>query len=97
MIEGRTIAAHLLEAAVDDPTLPDGRFTVKGTDQGLGIGEIALATFAAHNLPDGVEPSRFRRDLRSGQLLLSPRHPPVRGRGRYRDRAGATAQVRRGG
>src|SRR3546814_20617641 len=23
----------------------------------MGIGEIALATFAAHNLPDGVEPS----------------------------------------
>ena len=55
--KARTIAAHLLEAAVDDLDFTDGRFTVKGTDQGLGIGEIALATFAAHNLPDGVEPS----------------------------------------
>ncbi len=26
-------------------------------EQGRTIGEIALATFAAHNLPDGVEPS----------------------------------------
>ena len=30
---------------------------VRGTDQGMGIGEIATAVFAAHNLPDGMEPS----------------------------------------
>ena len=52
----RPIAAHLLEAAVEDLEFTAGRFNVKGTDKGLGIGEIALASFAAHNLPDGVEP-----------------------------------------
>ncbi len=51
------IAAHLLEASADDVEFAAGRFTVRGTDQGLAIGEIALATFAAHNLPDGVEAS----------------------------------------
>ena len=53
--KARPIAAHLLEAAVDDLEFSGGRFTVKGTDQGMGIAEIATAVFAAHNLPDGVE------------------------------------------
>ncbi|MGZ8736963.1 MAG: xanthine dehydrogenase family protein molybdopterin-binding subunit [Nocardioides sp.] len=52
----KPIAAHLLEASLDDIEFSGGRFGVKGTDKGLGIGEIALASFAAHNLPDGVEP-----------------------------------------
>ncbi|MGA8209613.1 MAG: xanthine dehydrogenase family protein molybdopterin-binding subunit [Nocardioidaceae bacterium] len=55
--KARPIAAHLLEASVDDLEFTGGRFGVKGTDKGIAIGEIALATFAAHNLPDGVEPS----------------------------------------
>jgi len=55
--KARTIAAHLLEANPDDLEFTGGRFTVKGTDKGMGIGEVALATFAAHNLPEGVEAS----------------------------------------
>jgi aerobic carbon-monoxide dehydrogenase large subunit len=55
--KAKPIAAHLLEASMDDIKFHEGRFSVVGTDQGLGIGEIATATFAAHNLPDGVEPS----------------------------------------
>jgi carbon-monoxide dehydrogenase large subunit len=55
--KARQVAAHLLEASADDLDFADGRFTVRGTDQGMAIGDIALATFAAHNLPDGFEPS----------------------------------------
>ena len=55
--KARPIAAHLLEASVDDLEFSGGKFSVKGTDQGLAIGEIATAVFAAHNLPEGVEPS----------------------------------------
>jgi len=55
--KAKVIAAHLLEASSDDLEFKRGRFEVRGTDAGLGIGEIALATFAAHNLPDGVEAS----------------------------------------
>jgi carbon-monoxide dehydrogenase large subunit len=55
--KAKPIAAHLLEASVDDIEFAGGRFSVKGTDQGMAIAEVALATFAAHNLPDGVEPS----------------------------------------
>ena len=55
--KAKPIAAHLLEASVDDIEFDAGRFGVRGTDKGLAMGEIALATFAAHNLPDGVEPT----------------------------------------
>ena len=55
--KARTVAAHLLEASADDLDFESGRFTVRGTDQGVGITDIALASFAAHNLPDGFEPS----------------------------------------
>ncbi|MGH3444727.1 MAG: xanthine dehydrogenase family protein molybdopterin-binding subunit, partial [Nocardioidaceae bacterium] len=55
--KAKPIAAHLLEASADDLEFEAGRFTVKGTDKGLAMAEVALATFAAHNLPDGVEPS----------------------------------------
>ena len=54
--KARPIAAHLLEASADDLEFSAGRFGVKGTDQGLSMAEIALASFAAHNLPNGVEP-----------------------------------------
>ncbi len=51
--KAKPIAAHLLEASVDDIEFNAGRFSVRGTDQGMAIGEIATAVFAAHNLPDG--------------------------------------------
>ncbi|MCW2815750.1 MAG: xanthine dehydrogenase, molybdenum binding subunit apoprotein [Nocardioides sp.] len=51
------IAAHLLEASVEDVKFAEGRFQVIGTDAGIALTEVATATFAAHNLPDGVEPS----------------------------------------
>ncbi len=55
--KAKPIAAHLLEASVDDIEYAAGRFGVRGTDQGVTIQEVALATFAAHNMPDGIEPS----------------------------------------
>lgn len=56
--KARRIAAHLLEAAEDDIEFRDGVFSVKGSPEARQtIQEIALATFAAHNLPEGMEPS----------------------------------------
>ena len=55
--KARPIAAHLLEAAEDDLEFKDGRFGVKGTEQGVTVQEIAMATFTGHNLPDGMEPN----------------------------------------
>jgi len=55
--KARTIAAYLMEAAEDDVEFDRGTFTVRGTETSLGIGDIALAVFTGHNLPDGVESS----------------------------------------
>ncbi|HEY3527870.1 MAG TPA: xanthine dehydrogenase family protein molybdopterin-binding subunit [Nocardioides sp.] len=53
----KPIAAHLLEANVDDVEFSAGTFSVKGTDQGKTIQDVALATFAAHDYPEGIEPN----------------------------------------
>jgi len=56
--KARKIASHMLECSEDDLEFADGSFRVKGSPGSeKSIQEIALATFAAHDLPDGVEPS----------------------------------------
>ncbi|HEY2043653.1 MAG TPA: xanthine dehydrogenase family protein molybdopterin-binding subunit [Jatrophihabitans sp.] len=56
--KARTIAAHMLEANPDDLEFSGGTFSVKGAPgAGKTIQEIAFATFAAHDLPDGIEPT----------------------------------------
>ncbi|WP_433251763.1 xanthine dehydrogenase family protein molybdopterin-binding subunit [Streptosporangium sp. CA-135522] len=52
----RELAAHMLEASADDIEFDGGSFTVRGTTEGKTIQELALAAFAAHDLPDGFEP-----------------------------------------
>jgi carbon-monoxide dehydrogenase large subunit len=56
--KARKVAAHLLEASEDDLEFTGGKFAVRGTPgSSIGIQEIALAVFAAHNYPEDVEPS----------------------------------------
>ncbi|MEE3850181.1 xanthine dehydrogenase family protein molybdopterin-binding subunit [Gordonia sp. LSe1-13] len=55
--KARPLAAHLMEASEDDLEFTGGQFTVKGTGASVGIADVALAVFAAHNLPDGAEPN----------------------------------------
>jgi carbon-monoxide dehydrogenase large subunit len=56
--KAKIIAAAMLEASADDLEFSAGRFSVKGDPEASkSIQEIALATFAAHALPDGVEAS----------------------------------------
>jgi carbon-monoxide dehydrogenase large subunit len=56
--KARVIAAGMLEASADDLEWSGGRFSVRGDpDAAKTIQEIALAAFAAHDLPDGMEPS----------------------------------------
>ena len=55
--KARTLAAHLLEAAVEDVDYADGRFFVKGSpDQFKTIQDIALMANVAWNMPQGMEP-----------------------------------------
>ncbi len=49
--KGRKIAAHLLEASVDDIEFKDGMFTVSGTDKAVSIGQVAFAAYVPHNYP----------------------------------------------
>jgi carbon-monoxide dehydrogenase large subunit len=51
------IAAHLLEAGPGDLELAEGRITVRGTERGLTLREIAQKAYLAPmELPPGVEP-----------------------------------------
>jgi aerobic carbon-monoxide dehydrogenase large subunit len=56
--KAKPIAAHMLECDPADLEFSGGQFKVRGTPgEGKSIQEIALAVFAAHDLPDGVEAS----------------------------------------
>jgi len=55
--KAREIAAHELEVAGDDLEFTNGAFTVKGSpDKERTLAGIAWSAFAAHDLPDGMEP-----------------------------------------
>jgi aerobic carbon-monoxide dehydrogenase large subunit len=52
------VAAHMLEASPDDIEFADGAFRVRGTpDAAKSLADVAIAVFAAHDLPDGIEPT----------------------------------------
>jgi aerobic carbon-monoxide dehydrogenase large subunit len=55
--KAKPIAAHLMECAEDDVEYTAGGFRVRGTEKAVGLADVALAVFAAHDLPDGVEPN----------------------------------------
>jgi carbon-monoxide dehydrogenase large subunit len=55
--KARPIAAHLMEASAEDIEFADGKFSVRGTDKGMTIQEVAFATFAAHDYPEDLEAS----------------------------------------
>ncbi len=55
--KGKRIAAHLMEAAVEDIEFKDGRFSVAGTDKSKALSEVSLAAYVPHNYPiDEIEP-----------------------------------------
>ena len=55
--KAKPFAAHMMECAEDDLEFGAGQFRVSGTEKAVTLPEIALAVFAAHDLPDGVEPN----------------------------------------
>ena len=55
--KARQIVAHQLEVAADDLDYANGTFAVKGSpDRTRTIKEAAWAAFAAHDLPEGMDP-----------------------------------------
>jgi aerobic carbon-monoxide dehydrogenase large subunit len=56
--KAKQIAAHQLEANVDDLEFSGGTFRVAGSpDKEVPLAAIAFAAFTAHDLPDGLEPN----------------------------------------
>jgi aerobic carbon-monoxide dehydrogenase large subunit len=56
--KAKQIAAHQMEANVDDVEFVGGTFRVAGSpDQEVPLAAIAFAAFTAHDLPDGLEPN----------------------------------------
>jgi len=55
--KGKKIAAHLMEASVEDIEFDRGTFRVTGTDRSKSLAEIALAAYVPHNYPiEELEP-----------------------------------------
>ncbi|MBO6686568.1 MAG: molybdopterin-dependent oxidoreductase, partial [Parvibaculum sp.] len=55
--KAKKIAAHLMEAAVEDIVFENGTFTVQGTDKSLAWAELSLAAYTAHGFPSAdIEP-----------------------------------------
>ena len=55
--KGKKIAAHTLEAAVEDIEFDAGNFTVAGTDKQMDIAAVAFSAYVPHNYPgDELEP-----------------------------------------
>lgn len=60
--KGRRIAAHLMEAAVEDVAFDEGSYRIVGTDRSVTWGEVALAAYVPHNFPhDELEPGLEER------------------------------------
>ncbi|NKC12642.1 MAG: molybdopterin-dependent oxidoreductase [Gammaproteobacteria bacterium] len=55
--KGKKIAAHLMEAAVEDIEFAGGNFSVAGSDKSVNIAEVAFAAYVPHNYPlEELEP-----------------------------------------
>ncbi|WP_424626826.1 xanthine dehydrogenase family protein molybdopterin-binding subunit [Bradyrhizobium sp. SYSU BS000235] len=54
--KGKQAAAHVLETSEGDIEFADGRFTIAGTDRGIGVMELA-AKLRGSKLPEGVPSS----------------------------------------
>ena len=54
--KARAIAAHLLQADASEVSFGAGRFTVGGSERGIGLRALAEAARDPANLPDGMTP-----------------------------------------
>jgi carbon-monoxide dehydrogenase large subunit len=55
--KGKRIAAHLMEASVEDVEFDRGTFRVAGTDRTKSLTDISLAAYVPHNYPiEEIEP-----------------------------------------
>ena len=53
--KGKKIAAHMMEAAVDDVAFESGNFAIAGTDKKVSMAQVAKHSFEWGQLPNDVE------------------------------------------
>ena len=53
--KGKKVAAHMLEAAVNDIAFENGKFTIAGTDRSVSLGAVAKHSFEWGRLPNDIE------------------------------------------
>ena len=70
--KGKKIAAHLLEAAETDIEFADAKFSVTGTDRGVTLKQVAIASFQPARLPKGMEPGLYENATYSPTLNTFP-------------------------
>ena len=54
LAKARILAAHHLEASVEDIEFADGAFTIAGTDRSVSFEEVARLSFVPARLPEGA-------------------------------------------
>ena len=70
--KAKRIAAHLLEAAVDDIEFAEGTFTVAGTDRKTTIRDVARAAANPDKLPDDMEPGLTAQAVYTAKTMNYP-------------------------
>ncbi|MEX2455633.1 MAG: xanthine dehydrogenase family protein molybdopterin-binding subunit [Rhodospirillaceae bacterium] len=70
--KAKRIAAHLLEAAVDDIEFAEGVFTVAGTDRTRTIKDVARAAANPATLPDDMEPGLTAQAVYTAKVMNYP-------------------------
>ena len=66
------IAAHQLEAAVEDIEFHEGTFAVAGTDKTLNFAEIAKAAIIPATVPNGMEPGLNEQATYTAEIMNYP-------------------------
>jgi carbon-monoxide dehydrogenase large subunit len=70
--KAKRIAAHMLEASVDDVEFADGTFRVAGTDKLVSLKEAAIASFQPARVPAGLELGLYENATYLGQKDTYP-------------------------
>ena len=70
--KARAIAAHLLQADASEVSFGAGRFTVGGSERGIGLLELAEAARDPANLPEGMTPGLDADAYNDSDLFTFP-------------------------
>ncbi len=70
--KARLLAAHMLEAAIEDIEFDAGTFSVAGTDRQLGFADVARAAVVPGKLPAGMEPGLVEGAVYTATVMNYP-------------------------